>query len=218
MYQTLLIQLWRWPEKLSNNVEILVDNDDNVEKIDNVDNVKMVDNVDNVKTVDNVDLLSSLTMLKHSGTLISLVSIAAPTCVVQESGCIHLWCWVVFIVIFVSTMFLCDDNDGAGGDIVQHDGMIMVAAVQCWWCGHWLPREAINTKNLQSYGPISRARWFLPLGFYFVLSELRYLATSGTEQVVFTPPNDTHIDCEKSLYHLKTSQECETALTSQYQE
>ena len=116
MYQTLLIQLWRWPEKLSNNVETLVDNDDNVEKIDNVDNVDNADNVDNVKTVDNVDLLSSLTMLKHSGTLISLVSIAAPTCVVQESGCIHLWCWVVvFIVIFV---FLCDDNDGASVVVV----------------------------------------------------------------------------------------------------
>ena len=114
MYQTLLIQLWRWPEKLSNNVEILVDNDDNVEKIDNVDNVKMVDNVDNVKTVDNVDLLSSLTMLKHSGTLISLVSIAAPTCVVAV---VDVWV-VVFIVIFVSTMFLCDDNDGASVVVV----------------------------------------------------------------------------------------------------
>ena len=126
MYQTLLIHLRRWPEKLSNNVETLVDNDDNVEKIDNVDNVDNADNVDNVKTVDNVDLLSSLTMLKHSGTLISLVSIAAPTCVVAV---VDVWV-VVFIVIFVSTMFLCDDNDGAGGDIVQHDGMIMVAAVQ----------------------------------------------------------------------------------------
>ena len=48
MYQTLLIQLWRWPEKLSNNVETLVDNDDNVEKIDNVDNVDNADNVGDV--------------------------------------------------------------------------------------------------------------------------------------------------------------------------